>query len=181
MIQTPFAAFGYVVMRNQLGIGEVFNDELFTDGVYSVFKPSPFYDGRFGAINSGYTWVYTKGTMQHTNATTGHVQYRNAGFCNITTLETIGTTYAECTDAAEIFCVSPVVNKDKIPSVPVTAFFELAQGSTTTLPLGTKLFLCSGELQTSDTTLVGPRQITVSSGDVVVTATTNNCYGLLFP
>lgn len=175
MVQTPFAAFGYVIMRDQFAVGETLNDELFSDGIYTVFNPSPFSDGRFGAIKSGYTWVYTKGVMQHVNATTGQIQNRAEGYCNITTLETIGTSRAECIEAAEVFCLSPMVNSP----LPTTSYFKLLQGETTTLPLGTKLFLCAGELQTPDTTLVGPRQISVSSGDVSVTASTN-CYGLLF-
>jgi hypothetical protein len=175
MIQTPFAAFGYVIIRDQFDVGDLLDDELFSDGIYTVFNPSPFSDGRFGSIKSGYTWVYTKGIMQHTNATTGQVQNRTAGFCNITTLETIGTIRTECIEAAEVFCVSPMLNSP----VPVTSFFALLQGQATVLPLGTKLFLCAGELRTPDTTLVGPRQVTVSSGDVSVTATTD-CYGLLF-
>ena len=179
MIQTPFAAFGYVIIRDQFDVGDLLNDELFSDGIYTVFNPSPFSDGRFGSIKSGYTWVYTKGVMQHTNATTGQIQNRTAGFCNITTVETVGTSRAECIEAAEVFCVSPMANQSNTPSVPVTSYFKLLQGETTTLPLGTKLFLCAGELQTPDTTLVGPRQVSVSSGDVSVTATTN-CYGLLF-
>jgi hypothetical protein len=169
-----------VTQKLQIDVGEALNDELFSDNIYTVFNPSPFSDGRFGSIKSGYTWVYTKGVMQHVNATTGQIQNRAAGFCNITTLETIGTARAECTQAAEVFCVSPAANAGRTPVVPVTSFFELLQGATTTLPLGTKLFLCSGELQTADTTLVGPRQITVASGDIFVTALTNS-YGLIFP
>ena len=180
MTQQPYAAFGYVILENDIEEGSVINDELFKDNTYSVFANSPFNDGRFGDINSGYVWLYLSGKIKHTNLVTNEIKYRTAGYCNIETKEDFGFFKIEVLEKLKMFCLGPTVNSNRTPSVPNVSFFKLLSGNSQSLPAGTKLFLAGGDLNINGTALSGARQIKFGSSQRLVTAT-SDCYGLIFP
>ena len=178
--QTPYPAFGYIILKNEFAPGDVVTDELFTNNTYFVINPLPYDGGNFGNTGYGYTWVYTSGLIRAVSLTTGAVQERGAGFCNLVTPEQIGMYAFEFIEPGVLFCLSPMANSTKQPRVPQTVHFSLAAGDTVTVPHDTKLFLAVGQLQINGQSHEGVKQIRFSATDQTVTATTN-CYGLIFP
>jgi hypothetical protein len=176
--QTPCAAFGYVILKNEIDAGEILNDELFKDGKYIITDPRPNDFGKYGDVGSGYTWLYTQGNLKHTNIYTNESEVRGPGWCNLVANVESGMYSAEILEPMVTFCVSPMANKDRLPKIPKMEYFYLAKNNTTTLVKGTKLFLADGTMTTGTTVLNGTRQVSVSSGDISVTAT-SDCYGFL--
>lgn len=179
MKMTACSAFGYVIWKNEAEVGDVINDELTTNNTYQVFLPDPYTGGVFGDTGSGATWLYVKGRARHTNLVTKAVQDRTPGYCNLDTLEPVGMQSFEFIEPTTYFCLSAAINKDKLPPVPKTTTFKLVAGQSTTLPVGTKLFFADGTMIANGNPLSGPRQVSVNTSDVTVTAT-SDCYGLLF-
>jgi hypothetical protein len=176
--QTPCAAFGYVILKNEIDAGEILNDELFKNGKYQISDSRPNDLGKYGDVGSGYTWLYTKGRLKHTNIYTDENQVRGPGWCNLVDTVESGLYSVEIIEPMVTFCVSPVGNKDKLPKIPKMEYFHLAKDSTTILVKGTKLFLADGTMTSGTTVLTGTRQVSALSGDVSVTAT-SDCYGFL--
>lgn len=176
----PLPAFGYIVLKNILPVGCEINDELICANKYSIQDPSPFEDGNYGNLGFGYTWLYTRGKMLHTNTSTGETVERVAGWSNLVTQEEVGTFSIAVVEPMVTFCLNVQSNANRQPRIPVTQYFHLLAGEPCTLPQGTKLFFADGTLNINGSEISGPRQIRVASGDREVLAV-SNCYGLLFP
>lgn len=183
MESKSYPAFGYVVVRNSFPAGHVMDDdEIFSNGCFTITNPSPYADGKFGPPQGGYQWLYISGRIQHTNTETQAVQQRTRGFCNLDTPETIGTFRVESLEDSVIYCTSPFINKEKNPVSPNTTCFRLPQGQTAALVEGTKLFLADGTIEVNGVQIEGPRQVhvRVGTGPRQVTAL-SDCLGYIFP
>lgn len=176
--QTPCAAFGYVIIKNEMDAGDILNDELFNNGKYIITDSTPNDLGKYGDVGSGYAWLYTRGRLKHTNVYTNESEVRGPGWCNLVSVVEPGVYSAEILEPMVTFCVSPIPNKNRLPKIPKMEYFYLAKNSTTTLVVGAKLFLADGTMTAGATVLTGTRQVSVLSGDVIVTAT-SDCYGFL--
>jgi len=176
--QIPYAAFGYVIIRNEVEVGHILHDELFKNNTFIITDPRPNELGSYGDAGCGYTWLYTRGKWKNTNLHTKESEVRGPGWCNLVTPGEPGIYFVEFIEPMVVFCVSPLANKNKLPKIPKMEYFYLAKNNTTTLVKGTKLFLADGTMTSGATVLTGTRQVSVSSGDISVTAT-SDCYGFL--
>jgi hypothetical protein len=74
------------------------------------------------------------------------------------------------------WCYDPEVNQGYVPPISV---FTLPGGQSTTLPVGTNLFLCRGTVAVNGKQFTAPYQIAVRSQDATLVASAD-VYGLLF-
>lgn len=74
------------------------------------------------------------------------------------------------------WCYDPLVNQGYVPPISV---FKLPGGQSTTLPVGTNLFLCRGTVTVNGKQFTGPYQVAVRSQDATLAAS-GDVYGLLF-
>ncbi len=158
MILKPYAAFGKVLTKNTYQDNEVFFAVIGEDISCTTF------------------WV--KGRFKNKNVTTGQVcedylpgkLFRKADY--------IPSTYEHtAVGETEVFCYDTKINNNE--EINIETFYLNATGETL-LPIGTKLFLCSGKLVVNNVEIDKPTQIRIKSEDTLVTAITD-CYGLLFP
>lgn len=175
---TPYASFGYLILKNEIETGHSLNDEIFKDGHVEIVIPEPNDIGRYGQC-SGFSWLYTKGSIRWTNVYTGEQFVRSAGWSNIDSPAPVGLFHNEILEPTTVFCLGPTLNIDKIPKVPRTEVFRLTKDNQQTIPNNSKLFLAEGTLIINGTNYSGTRQLNVKTGDVVATASTD-CYGLFF-
>jgi hypothetical protein len=180
MIVTPHAAFGYIILKNEVSAGETVDDNLIKGGSLVIYNPSTFEDGRFGDFDSGCVWLYIQGDVRHTNIFTNEQKHRTRGYCNLETPEDVGFFKIDIMADTKMFCISPTMNEEKTPRVPHVTFFKLLSGQSQELPAGTKLFLADGELSINGSNLTGARQIHVGSNARTATAVSDS-YGFLFP
>jgi hypothetical protein len=158
MIQKPYAAFGHVLIENTYSDGEistaVINNDItcYTFWVQGLFKNKDI----------------TKNTPIQDFAPGQFFRPRLDYVQGIYEHTSVGET--------KIFCFEERINSNA--DVDLDSFI-LTAGSQTTLPKDTRLFLCAGNLAIKDRSITKPTQISISSGDTLVTATTD-CYGLLF-
>lgn len=75
-----------------------------------------------------------------------------------------------------LWCISDDLNNDYIPEVEK---WFLASGQTVNLPVGTKLFMCQGNLSIDGSTKSNPTQIHIKTSETAVTAN-EDCYGFSF-
>jgi hypothetical protein len=165
-----YRCFGYLILKNIVKVGAVFNDEQTKNNVIKI-ENGPTY-------SEDYAWLYISGKITMTNLETNEVSVREAGFCNIDTPEKTGTFKKEVIEDAVMFCFSKLLNKKTLPK---TIPFKLMANEKTELPLNTKLFLASGTFKLSnDEEFSGEIQVTVNDFAKTITAKTD-CYGLIFP
>lgn len=180
MKQTPYAAFGYVILRNECEVGDVINDEVLKNNVYTVQRPSHLEDGNYSGLGHGYSHLYCAGKVKVTNTYTGEVHERLPGWSNIQRPETVGSFLIEFLEPYVAYCISPVINAGKTPRIPNTEVFALKAGESTNLSVGTNLFFGYGKIKIGQKEFSSPGQIKISTSDVVVEAFEDS-YGLIFP
>jgi hypothetical protein len=163
MTQKTYPAFDYIIIKNDIAAGEILNDDVFTDGVYTA------------GDNFSFAWVYTKGAARITEVNTGETRIKPTGYNNIAQPEPVGTWRTEIIEPMIAFCVPPQGSL-----VPKLKFFSLAGGETTTLPVGCKLYVCSGSLTCAGRTVPAYRQLHIKTAATSVTANTQ-VYGIIFP
>jgi hypothetical protein len=169
MEQKTFPAFGHYVVKNEIEQGEVINDDFIKKGVFTA-------DADFKQI-----WLQISGRVRHVEVNTGESYVRLPGHCSLTTPEPVGKWRIEPLEPYTVFCIPYAgVNVTEPALIDTLQLFTLSDGESTTIPVGTKLSLCSGSLQVGDVTLPPLRQIGFSSGDKVVTAI-GKCWGFIFP
>jgi len=151
------AAFGWVIVRNCYGIGDV-----------------TLADTR-AAVRSHI--FYTKGSFVWTDHESGeHVLDCAVGSFIHSDEAPRQVVKGESTaEESVFFCIDPKINKGLIPKItPVLIEAEM------TLPAGTRLFLCEGSVEIKGRTIPGPAQIRLNF-DTLVVNTGSTAYGLLFP
>jgi hypothetical protein len=150
------AAFGWVIVRNCYGIGDV-----------------TLADTR-AAVRSHI--FYTKGSFVWTDHESGeHVLDCVAGRFIHSDEGPRRVVKGEATaEESVFFCIDPKINKGRIPEVkPVSISGE------TTLLAGSKLFLCEGAVNIKGKVIEAPAQIKLTF-DTPVVNTSDTAYGLLF-
>jgi hypothetical protein len=158
MIQKPFAAFGHVLIKNSYADKEI---------VIGVIKED---------IQCTTFWV--KGKFENENLETGErcidfvpgTIYKPADY-------TTGVFKHTVVGDTEVFCYD--IRRNNGRDIDLTAF-HLPGASETILPVGTKLFLCSGLLSIGNLVVDRPMQIRIENENVLLTAN-EDCYGLIFP
>jgi len=164
-----FPAFGYTVIRHQIAKNEVLNDELYADGLVSVAVPFET------------CWFYTKGLVNQVNVDTAEVSVRGPGYCNAIIKETAGVWRANFIEDSTVFCVpQPQPANPLLRLIDRLQVFLLPAEKSATLPQGTKLSLCQGQLKIDNLTIRDLRQIEFKSGSRTVVAI-EDCFGLIFP
>lgn len=159
LTRKPYAAFGYILYQNTC----VANDNY----IFDTATP----DGMC-------TTLVTTGVALPINNVTGEaLSLYQAGDFKRQYEYVPGSFKMNVQQDIEIFCFTPQVNNGVIVA-PFTVF-NLEQGVTTTLNVGTKLFLCRGTLDIDGVAVNGPTQVNVKSSSKSVTAQTQ-CYGFLF-
>jgi hypothetical protein len=156
-IQKAHAAFGYVLIRNDYADGEVIEATVKSDFAFTTYWAK----GAFQNFNvsTGLDWV---------DFPTGHIlrpgDYVGGVFRHTAVGETV------------VFCHDPALNRNYTPDIDVWSLDAQAQ---VVLPVGTRLFLCSGSLLIEGRKFDEPVQITIKSEDKIAVAE-SKCYGLLF-
>ncbi len=164
-----FPAFGYTVIRHQIAKNEILNDELYVDGLVSVRVPFET------------CWFYTKGLVNQVNVDTAEVSVRGPGYSNAIIKETAGLWRANFIEDTTVFCVpQPQPANPLLLLIDRLQVFSLPAGKSMTLPQGTKLSLCQGQLKIENSIIRELRQIEFKSGDRQVVAM-EDCFGLIFP
>lgn len=158
--RTFYQVFGTVIHKNSYKAGDTFQfDPSKIEGLCTTFVTA----GRSTLVDNTTSQAYPE-------------EYTAGKF--IRALEYPSTSFTEnVIEDLEIFCYAPPSN-DNIVVAPFSPLY-LAQGTNTTLLVGTKLFLCRGTLIINGNGITGPIPISLTTGDKVVTANTE-CYGLLF-
>jgi len=175
-----YPAFGYIKVRNTVTAGGLMNSEVVTNNRYAIQNPSPFEDGNYGGLNSGYVWLYTEGKTRTRDLHTGETIVYSAGWSNLNSAQPAGEFKFVVEEPLTVFCLGAIDNHDKIPKIPRVEYFGLEAGQSKLLSVGTKLFLCHGDSVINGKNFSGPRQIKVISEETVIAAKTT-CYGLIFP
>lgn len=179
MEMKPYPAFGYVIIRTKLKSGEIINDEMMQYNICSVDNSSPNMHGSVSGSNGAYIWMLLSGVHTYTELTSGVVDRHERGWSNLIRPMKIGVYKFEVVEDSEYICVSPLVNQNRVPATPNLEYFSLDEKQSKELPKGTKLYLLDGTLNISGNEVSGMRQVTFSSGNHVVTAT-SNCLGFIF-
>jgi hypothetical protein len=158
MIQKPYAAFGHVLIENTYADGEISTAIINNDITCYTF------------------WVQGLFKNKNISANTEWEDFAPGHFLRPRIDYPQGIYEHTSTGETKVFCFEERINGNE--DVDLEAFI-LKAGSQTTLPKDTRLFLCAGNLAVNDRTITKPTQISVRSGDTLVTAATD-CYGLLF-
>jgi hypothetical protein len=158
MILKPFAAFGHVLMQNTYKEDETFFAIIGEDIKCTTFWVKGAFKNKHITTNEDFRYFPTGTFLRPPDYIPGTFEHQSVG-------------------ESVVFCFDQRLNGDKyVELVP----FILTGGAETVLPVGTKLFLCSGILTVSGNNIGKPTQLHIRSGDSLVTAVTD-CYGLIFP
>ena len=165
----PYRAFGWLLHRGNIPQG--------TTTIWKLDDTVP--RSEFGSI---FFWV--KGAIQikligqEENVTL----LRSAGDLSLDFNATLGDLWSgsfETTalEDSERWCILKRYNRLTLPNINKLV---LTVSSSVELPIGTKLLICRGTgMLTGNIVVEGPQTITVTSSDIILTATTD-IYGLYF-
>jgi hypothetical protein len=174
-----YPAFGYVLVRTKLKAGEVVNDEMMTNNVFTVEDPQPGANGNISGLGAGYVWFLCSGVHSYRDLATGVKDIHETGWCNLVKPMHAGSfEFASETDS-EYVCFSPVLNAARKPVLPEIEFVEMEAGQQRLFPVGTKLYILDGELSINGKTFPSMRQVHVKSGDVSALAN-KKTWGYIF-
>jgi hypothetical protein len=174
-----FPAFGYILLRTKLKAGEVVNDEMMNNNLFSVDNPAPNVEGSISGSNGAYIWMLLHGVHTYTDIATGSVDRHERGWCNLVRPLSVGMYQFDVVEDSEYICFSPRVNHERTPVIPELEYFSLENGESRELPQGTKLYLLDGTLEVAGRDIPAMRQIRLSSGGRKVTAK-GSCLGYIF-
>lgn len=158
MKQKPYRAFGYVIYKNSWTSGEAYRP-IYPENLkrWNLFTVGSLIDNVF---DDGQTLPdYHAGDWLGPSDMTIH------GICNQTPVNN-----------PELWCVTAEENRDYLPDCEK---WELSAGSSTTLPVGTKLMFVHGSMTLNGKTINKPTQIKVKTADATVVAA-EQCYGIKF-
>lgn len=156
MISKAHAAFGYVIISQSFADGEAFDVEVNSASDALIF--------------------YVKGSFEHKNATATHI-YDFAPGTLLQPHDYIPNKYKYVVNGEGLlFCLGSAANRGYLPSA---SKFFLAAGNSATLPVGTKLFHCAGQMDVNGKVLTDPTQLRSVSNPLNIQAETD-CYGLIF-
>jgi hypothetical protein len=155
MVRKPFAAFGRILYANYYEAGNVVDVATSSHSETVLF----FSEGDFTARDKQ----------------TGEVVWQcGPGWFSGNHQDRIYTCTANT--ATVCWCYDPLVNQNYVPEIVP---FHVASGQSTGLPIGTKLFLCSGTAVINGKEFTGPYQISVKTPDALLVAS-GDVYGLVF-
>jgi hypothetical protein len=174
-----FPAFGYVLLRTKLKAGEVVNDEMMTNNLFSVDNPTPDATGSISGSSGAYIWMLLHGVHTYTDVATGKVDRHERGWCNLVRPLSVGMYEFAVIEDSEYICLSPRANHERTPVTPELEYFALESGESCELPQGTKLYLLDGALDVAGRDVPAMRQIHLASGRHKVTAK-GSCLGYIF-
>ncbi len=170
--QKPVRAFGTIALLLDIPAGTLLDDEDVRKGCF-VVQP----DGTYNETCDKFIWMVFSGHMRHTHLDTGDVTERHAGYCSLGIYDKPGVTRVDVIEDTKMMCIPPQLRNgvllDGIDS------WQLSAGESAALTKGTKLFLASGTAQIGNVQIIGPRQISVTSGDKNIAAV-SAVYGLTF-
>jgi len=175
----PYPAFGYVILRTKLKAGEVVNDEIMQNNLFSIDNPTPDHTGSISGSNGAYIWMLIHGVHTYTNLDNKEVDRHERGWCNLVRPLQAGMYEFAVVEDSEYICFSPRVNKDRTPAIPALEYFALENGQSRELAQGTKLYLLDGVLNIAGKEIPSMRQINLASGSKTVTAI-GSCLGYIF-
>jgi len=158
-MQKPFACFGRILIRNTYADGEVV-EVVITD-------------------TSAATLLCTSGSMTGIDLTGAQsVVPIQTGDLITPEIHRAAPRHQSQTmhDGYTLWCYSPESNHGYDADIEK---FQLDGGSETIVPIGTKLFLCSGTLTANGTNVDAPAQIHIKTGNQLVQAVTT-CHGMFF-
>jgi len=158
MIQKPYAAFGYVLIENTYADEETYTAIIGDDIKCTTFWVQGVFKNKHVSANQEFRDFLTGTFLRPSDCIPGVFEHRSVG-------------------ESKVFCFDQRLNSDQY--VELTPFV-LEGGTETILPKDTKLFLCSGHLAVNGNNIEKPTQVSVRSGNTLVTAITD-CYGLIFP
>jgi len=158
MIQKPFAAFGHVLICNSCNKGEVYIANVEENTPCTIFWAKGYYKNKHVSANQDFRDFPTGTFLRPEDLVPGVFEHT-------------------AVEESDVFCYDSRLNNGQ--SLDITPWI-LPGGSETILPVGTKLFLCSGTLTVNSSNIDKPTQVNIRSGNTLVTAVTD-CYGLLFP
>ncbi len=155
--QKPYAAFGYVLVRNVYADGETFDATIESDKAWTDY--------------------WSRGAFKNFNLTTDSewIDFPT-GFITRPGDYVAGVFRHTAVGETVVYCYDPAINRGFTPDMQP---WELEPGVQTLLPAGTKLFLCDGSMFIDGRRLVGPMQVSIKSDDKIVVGD-SKCYGLLF-
>lgn len=154
--QKPYAAFGYVLIKNTYPVGFTISSVVNAESVCTLFC--------------------TKGRINLALEGVEEPLYLIPGTFITPDQHIFGTHQHVTVEESDIWCFDPKMNRNFAPEIRK---FYLPQNSNQVLPQGTKLFLCKGTATINDKQINKPTQLLVRTGDTQITSTTD-CYGLIF-
>tara|TARA_R110000787_G_scaffold262928_1_gene368575 strand:- start:4270 stop:4746 length:477 start_codon:yes stop_codon:yes gene_type:complete len=154
---TPHRAFGYVTCKSTWESGETYQYN-YPEGRmwWNLFTAGSMINNKFSDGTSLPDY--------HAGDWTGPSDAGKYGICNQTPVD------------CEMWCVSAEDNNNYLPDCEK---WELASGSSVTLPVGTKLMFVKGSITLNGKTIDNPTQIKVVTADATVVAS-EQCYGIKF-
>lgn len=174
-----YPAFGYTILRTRLKVGEVINDEMMVNNLFTVDDTNTDHNGSISGSNGAYIWMLISGVHTYTDVNTGVVDRHERGWSNLIRPLQRGVYRFDVVEEGEYICVSPNVNSRRSPATPNLEYFSLKPKQSKILPIGTKLYLVDGTLSIDGNEISGMRQISVKSADHTVTAI-SDCLGFIF-
>lgn len=175
----PFPAFGYVLMRTRLKAGELINDEMMQNNLFSIDDPTPNMNGSISGSNGSYIWMLLSGVHTYTDVESGRVDRHERGWCNLVQPLQKGMQRFAVVEDSEYICFSPRVNQRRNPPIPELEYFSLEKGKSVVLSQGTKLYLLDGVLNVAGRNIPSMRQINLASSSQTLTAI-EDCLGYIF-
>jgi hypothetical protein len=163
---TVHKAFNIVVTKTMFPAGVITCTDPLVNNVFQIGSTPSF------------VWLYTKGRCFGVNTETGQKLNWVPGDCSLVSPYPKGEWRAEFEEDTEVLCVSPFMNPSNLPLSNWLTPFVLKAGETTTLELGTKLFIGVGKLRVDEKLFLSPAQIRFSSGGKAVSAE-EDTYGFI--
>lgn len=162
--QTPYRAFGYIVLKN-----------VFADGTHIVAD---------WPQNRQWWNMTTMGSMVNISldaaSTPPNLSIPDVVVGDVSTVDdfaqTSGTASYDIVGETHLWCISDDNNNGYLPD---SEKWFLASGQSATLPVGTKLFFCQGSLTIDGETKTNPTQIHIKTSETSVTAN-EDCFGITF-
>lgn len=157
MNEKPYAAFGHLLIERSLIDGETYT---------AIVSEAP---------QSTHFWA--KGAFSNRNLTTNEDMPDFVTGTLLTPSDYYpGTFEHTAVGDTSLFCFHLQENQNDLPTVTKLV---VAAGESVTLPQGTKLFHCAGEMTVNGNLVDKPTQIRSATNVLTISATTD-CYGMIF-
>jgi len=162
--QTPYKVFGYIALKTE-----------FTDGSHIVADwPEDRKWWNYLTKGSMINFAINESSTSPLRTLPDYVQ--GDWYGPDLTPQWYGVGSYDVVGETVLWCFSDDLNNDYVPDVEK---WFLAAGQTVNLPVGTKLFMCQGNLLIDGSTKTNPTQIHIKTNETSVVAN-EDCYGFLF-